>query len=86
MIEPPVTRYADAGGISIAYQVLGKGDLDLVFVPGAVSHVDITWQDRRYQRMMERLTSFARVIVFDKPGMGASASRGVGGLGRVDVR
>ena len=72
MIEPPVTRYADSAGISIAYQVLGKSTLDLVFVPGGVSHVDITWQDRRYQRMMERLTSFARVTVFDKRGMGAS--------------
>lgn len=73
MIDPPVTRYADCAGVSIAYQVLGKGGgLDLVFVPGGVSHVDVTWQDRRYQRMMERLTSFARVVVFDKRGMGAS--------------
>jgi hypothetical protein len=72
VIDPPVTRYADCAGVSIAYQVLGKGGLDLVLVPGGVSHVDITWQDRRYQRMMERLTSFARVIVFDKRGMGAS--------------
>jgi pimeloyl-ACP methyl ester carboxylesterase len=72
MIEQPATRYADCAGISIAYQVLGGGDLDLVFVPGGVSHVDVTWQDRRYRRMMERLASFARVIVFDKRGMGAS--------------
>lgn len=72
MIDPPVTRYADCGGISIAYQVLGMGDLDLLFIPGGVSHVDLVWQDRRYRRMMERLTSFARVTVFDKRGMGAS--------------
>jgi pimeloyl-ACP methyl ester carboxylesterase len=72
VIDPPITRYADCAGISIAYQVLGKGDLDLVFVPGGVSHIDVTWQDRRYQRMMERLASFARVTVFDKRGMGAS--------------
>src|SRR5262245_24329281 len=72
MIDPPVTRYADCAGVSIAYQVLGTHDLDLVFVPGGVSHVDITWQDRRYQRMMQRLGSFARVTVFDKRGMGAS--------------
>jgi pimeloyl-ACP methyl ester carboxylesterase len=72
VIDPPITRYADCSGISIAYQVLGKGDLDLVFVPGGVSHIDVTWQDRRYQRMMERLASFARVTVFDKRGMGAS--------------
>jgi pimeloyl-ACP methyl ester carboxylesterase len=72
MIEQPATRYADCDGISIAYQVVGAGDLDLVFVPGGVSHVDVTWQDRRYRRMMERLASFARVTVFDKRGMGAS--------------
>ena len=58
--------------MSVAYQVFGDGDLDLVFVPGGVSHVDIAWQDRRYQRFMARLGSFARVIVFDKRGMGAS--------------
>jgi pimeloyl-ACP methyl ester carboxylesterase len=73
VLEAPVTRYADCEGISIAYQVLGAGDLDLIFVPGGVSHVDVTWQqDRAYRRMMERLTSFARVVVFDKRGMGAS--------------
>ena len=72
MIDSPGTRYADCAGISIAYQVLGKSDLDLVFVPGGVSHVDIAWQERRYRRMLERLTSFARVTVFDKRGMGAS--------------
>ena len=72
MIDPPVTHYADCAGISIAYQVLGERDLDLVVVPGGLSHVDIAWQDRRYRRMMERLTSFARVTVFDKRGMGAS--------------
>lgn len=73
MLEEPVTRYADCEGVSIAYQVLGAGDLDLIFVPGGVSHIDVTWQqDRPYRRMMERLTSFARVTVFDKRGMGAS--------------
>jgi pimeloyl-ACP methyl ester carboxylesterase len=73
VLEAPVTRYTDCEGISIAYQVLGTGDLDLIFVPGGVSHVDVTWQqDRAYRRMMERLTSFARVVVFDKRGMGAS--------------
>jgi pimeloyl-ACP methyl ester carboxylesterase len=72
VIDAPVTRYADCAGISIAYQVFGNHDLDLVFVPGAVSHVDITWRERPYQRMMERLASFARVTVFDKRGMGAS--------------
>jgi pimeloyl-ACP methyl ester carboxylesterase len=73
VIDPPTTRYAECAGISIAYQVFGEGGSpDLIFVPGGLSHVDLGWQDRRYRRMMQRLTSFARVTVFDKRGMGAS--------------
>lgn len=72
MVDPPPTRYAEADGISLAYQVFGEGDLDLVFVPGGVSHVDLAWHDRRYARFMRRLGTFARVTVFDKRGMGAS--------------
>ncbi len=72
MLEPPVTRYAAGDGFSLAYQVFGGGDLDLVLIPGAISHVDIAWQDRRYARFMRRLGDFARVAVFDKRGMGAS--------------
>jgi len=72
MVDTPLTRYADLDGVSLAYQVFGEGDLDLVFVPGGVSHVDLAWQDRRYTRFMRRLGAFARVTVFDKRGMGAS--------------
>jgi class 3 adenylate cyclase len=72
VIDAPTTRYAECAGISIAYQVIGDADLNLVFVPGGLSHVDLAWQDRSYRRMMQRLTSFARVTVFDKRGMGAS--------------
>lgn len=72
MIDTPVTRYAERDGVSLAYQVFGAGDLDVVLVPGGVSHVDLAWQDRRYARFMRRLGSFARVTVFDKRGMGAS--------------
>jgi class 3 adenylate cyclase len=72
VIESPTIRYADCGGVSIAYQVVGEGGIELVFVPGGISHLDLAWQDRRYQRMMRRLTTFARVTVFDKRGMGAS--------------
>jgi hypothetical protein len=56
VIAAPATRYAECGGVSIAYQVIGDGPLDLAFVPGGVSHLDLAWQDRRYQRMMQRLT------------------------------
>ncbi|MDQ3996682.1 MAG: adenylate/guanylate cyclase domain-containing protein [Gemmatimonadota bacterium] len=72
MIEAPPIRYADCDGVSIAYQVFGEGGDDLVYVPGGLSHLDLAWQDRRYQRMMQRLAGFARVTVFDKRGMGAS--------------
>jgi pimeloyl-ACP methyl ester carboxylesterase len=72
VIDMPLTRYAEGDEVSLAYQVFGTGDFDLVFVPGGVSHVDLAWQDRRYARFMRHLGSFARVIVFDKRGMGAS--------------
>ncbi len=66
------TRYADSNGVSIAYQVHGEGDLDLVFVPGFVSHVELLWEHPEVSRFLRRLASFARLIVFDKRGQGLS--------------
>ncbi|HEY5816701.1 MAG TPA: adenylate/guanylate cyclase domain-containing protein [Solirubrobacterales bacterium] len=66
------TRYADSDGVSIAYQVHGEGELDLVFVPGFVSHVELLWESPQTARMLRRLASFARVVVFDKRGQGLS--------------
>jgi class 3 adenylate cyclase len=71
-MSPPETRYALSGDISIAYQVVGDGPVDLVIVPGFISHVDLLWQQRGYGEWIERLASFARVITFDKRGTGAS--------------
>jgi class 3 adenylate cyclase/pimeloyl-ACP methyl ester carboxylesterase len=68
----PETRYALSGDINIAYQVFGDGPVDLVIVPGFISHVDLHWQQLGFREWMERLASFARVIVFDKRGTGAS--------------
>jgi class 3 adenylate cyclase len=68
----PKTRYAKNGGVSIAYQVFGQGPLDLVYVPGWVSHVEYTWEQPGYAHFLERLASFARVIMFDKRGTGMS--------------
>jgi class 3 adenylate cyclase len=68
----PETRYALSGDVSIAYQIYGSGTVDLVIVPGFISHVDLLWQEAGYREWMDRLTSFARVIVFDKRGTGAS--------------
>jgi len=66
------TRYATNGGVSIAYQVVGEGPVDLVWVPGWLSHLDLLWLDPSYARFVERLTRFARVILFDKRGTGLS--------------
>jgi len=68
----PETRYAKSGDVHIAYQVVGDGPLDLVFVPGWISHVEYQWQNPGWGRILERLASFARLIVFDKRGTGLS--------------
>ena len=67
------TRYARSpDGVSIAYQVHGEGPLDLVFVPGFVSHVELVWEEPAIARLLRRLASFSRLIVFDKRGQGLS--------------
>jgi class 3 adenylate cyclase len=68
----PETRYAKSGGVHIAYQVVGSGPFDLVFVPGFISNLDHYWSQPRLARFMERLASFSRLIMFDKRGTGLS--------------
>jgi pimeloyl-ACP methyl ester carboxylesterase/class 3 adenylate cyclase len=69
----PTTRYAKApDGVSIAYQVVGDGPRDLVWVPGWVSHVEAAWDEPTMARFFERLASFSRLILFDKRGTGLS--------------
>jgi class 3 adenylate cyclase len=69
----PSTRYAQSpDGTNIAFQVHGGGPLDLVFVPGFVSHVELIWEEPAIAGFMRRLASFARLIVFDKRGQGLS--------------
>ena len=67
-----VTRYAKSGDIHIAYQVFGDGPVDLVFVPGFVSHIENYWDEPHFARWLERLGNHARVIIFDKRGTGLS--------------
>jgi pimeloyl-ACP methyl ester carboxylesterase len=70
---PPDTRYATArDGVNIAYQVLGKGPPDLVVIFPFVSHLDLNWDSPASARFLEELGRFARVIMFDKRGMGLS--------------
>ncbi|HXF31604.1 MAG TPA: adenylate/guanylate cyclase domain-containing protein [Solirubrobacterales bacterium] len=66
------TRYANSDGVSIAYQVHGEGPLDLVFVPGFVSHVELYWEEPSVARFFRRLASFSRLVLFDKRGQGLS--------------
>jgi class 3 adenylate cyclase/esterase/lipase len=71
--RPPPVRYAKSGDIEIAYQVLGDGDLDLVFFAGWISHLDLGWEDPLRSAFYRRLASFSRLILFDKRGSGLSA-------------
>ena len=68
----PGIAYAKSRGLSIAYSVAGEGPFDLVMVPGFVSHLEGAFGQPQIARSMRRLASFARVIVFDKPGTGLS--------------
>jgi class 3 adenylate cyclase/alpha-beta hydrolase superfamily lysophospholipase len=68
----PVTRYAKSGDVHVAYQVFGEGPINLVFVPGFVSHIENYWEHPDLARWLLRLGSFARVAMFDKRGTGLS--------------
>jgi class 3 adenylate cyclase len=68
----PETRYARSGDVSIAYQVVGNGPFDVVFVPPMLSHVELAWQVSNVRIFLERIGSFARLIVIDKRGTGMS--------------
>jgi class 3 adenylate cyclase/pimeloyl-ACP methyl ester carboxylesterase len=68
----PETLYARSGELNIAYQVVGEGPLDVVFVPGVISHLDLQWALPGARLFFERLASFSRLILFDKRGAGLS--------------
>jgi pimeloyl-ACP methyl ester carboxylesterase len=68
----PDTRYADSGGVNIAYQVLGDGPRDLVFVMGWISNIEVFWEEPTLARFLTRLATFSRLILFDKRGTGLS--------------
>ncbi|SFB03997.1 Adenylate cyclase, class 3 [Rhizobium sp. NFR07] len=71
------TRYARSGELNIAYQVIGNGPFDVLYVPGWVSNLDYSWEFPRIAHLLERLSAFARLIIFDKRGTGLS-DRNVG--------
>src|SRR5262245_43775286 len=68
----PETRYAESGDVNIAYQVIGDGPIDIILVPGVISHVEFTHEIPGYTAFLRRLSSFARVVTFDKRGQGLS--------------
>jgi pimeloyl-ACP methyl ester carboxylesterase len=84
--EVPETRYAKSGDVHVAYQVVGDGPLDLVWVQGWVSNVEAMWDVRPMGRFVERLASFSRVILFDKRGTGLSDPVLERGLPSLEVR
>jgi pimeloyl-ACP methyl ester carboxylesterase len=80
------TQLASSDGLSIAYQVVGDGPVDLVFVPGFVSHVELNWEYIFTSAFLERLLPFCRLVILDKRGSGLSdRTLGAGTLeGRMD--
>src|SRR3954447_15442439 len=71
-MERPPTRFARSGDAMIAYQVWGKGALDVVLVGGPASHLDLQWEEPFSAGGLERFGSFARVLRFDRRGTGLS--------------
>jgi pimeloyl-ACP methyl ester carboxylesterase len=82
----PETRYAKSGDVHIAYQVVGDGPLDLVAVPGWVSHLEYAWGYPPHVHFMQRLALFARLINFDKRGTGMSDRVADGALPTLEER
>jgi pimeloyl-ACP methyl ester carboxylesterase/DNA-binding CsgD family transcriptional regulator len=68
----PETRYARNGDVHLAYQIVGEGPLDLVYVPGFINNLDLQWEDPGYARLLSRLAAFSRLVLFDKRGTGLS--------------
>lgn len=71
-IERSPIRYLTNEGVSIAYQVVGKGPVDLLFIGGFISHLEMSWEDPGYTAFVEELARSARVILFDRRGVGLS--------------
>jgi class 3 adenylate cyclase len=68
----PEIRFAKSGDVHIAYQVVGDGPVDLVYIPDWLSNLELQWDEPTHARFLERLASFSRLLLFDKRGMGLS--------------
>ena len=78
MAAIPDVRYARSGDVTIAYQVLGEGPVDLVFVP-FFGNLRWAWEQPLFARFLERLASFSRLILFEFEHFGAHELKGVPG-------
>ncbi len=83
-METPETRYTRSGDVNIAYQVVGNGDVDLLWIPGFAQHVELAWEEPVRRAFLEQLAAEFRLIVFDKRGTGLSDR--VEGAQPVEVR
>ena len=72
MIDIPAIRYVRNGDVALAYQVLGDGPIDLVFLPSFLNNLEIAWESPLYARFLRRLASFSRLILMDRRGVGLS--------------
>jgi pimeloyl-ACP methyl ester carboxylesterase len=82
--DPPETCFTRSGDVSIAYQVLGDGPLDLVYVPAMAHHVELTWEVPPQAKFLRRLATLGRLHLFDKRGTGMSGR--VGSLPTLEAR
>jgi pimeloyl-ACP methyl ester carboxylesterase len=85
-VETPRVRYARSGNVNIAYQVVGSGPIDIVFVMGWVSHLEYFWNEPSFAAFLSRLASMARLILFDKRGTGLSDPVPISELPTLDQR
>jgi pimeloyl-ACP methyl ester carboxylesterase/DNA-binding winged helix-turn-helix (wHTH) protein len=82
----PETRYARNGDVNIAYQIVGDGPIDIVFVMGWISHLEYFWKEPHFAAFLDRLSSFSRLILFDKRGTGLSDRVPLSGLPTLEQR
>jgi pimeloyl-ACP methyl ester carboxylesterase/DNA-binding winged helix-turn-helix (wHTH) protein len=82
----PRVRYAHSGNVNIAYEVVGSGPVDLIFVMGWVSHLEYFWNEPSFAKFLNRLASMSRLILFDKRGTGLSDSVPVSQLPTLEQR
>jgi DNA-binding SARP family transcriptional activator/pimeloyl-ACP methyl ester carboxylesterase len=70
--DPPPTRYVRGDGVHLAFQTYGTGRIDILLLPGFVSHVERVWEEPRCRAFLSALAQMGRLILFDRRGIGLS--------------